>query len=245
MKTPSIHPSIRFGLGLSVFTILALGSACTTEGDPSTFRGDEHETTGTDTGGHTDSGEDTHGKDVGDDAGDTGGGGECPRTQGYWKNWNIYAQQENRQIPWPIAEDTLMCGMTWYEWLQTPPAGGDAWIILAHQFIAASLNEAAGVDVPDDVADALAAAAALLDDCEISAEDREAAIALSELLDAFNNGQFSESCEDDDHDDDDGDDGDDDDDDDHDDDDKDDHGDDEPCEDDDDDGDDDGKDDHD
>ena len=41
-------------------------------------------------------------------------------------------------------------------------------------------------------------AAELLADCEISPAERDEAIALSELLDAFNNGQFTESCDDDD-----------------------------------------------
>jgi hypothetical protein len=213
MKALSINPPIRLGLGLSVFTILALASACATEGDTAAFRGDEHESSGTDTGGDTGemktSGEDTHGKDVGDEAGDTGEGGACPRTQGYWKNWNIHADQEHRQIAWPISEDTVGCEQTWYDWLWTPPQG-DAWIILAHQWIAASLNEAAGVDVPDDVSDALGTAAALLDDCSIADEDRETAIATSELLDAFNNGHFTESCDDGDDGDDGGDHGDDD-----------------------------------
>jgi hypothetical protein len=233
MKTRSIH----LGLGLGMSTFLLLASACATEGDASAFRGDEHESTGTDTG-KTESGEDTH-KDVGDTAGDTGGEGPCPRTQGYWRNHSVYAGPDQNQIPWPISEDTALCGDTWFNWLQTPPRG-DAWIILVHQYIAARLNEAAGADVPDDVADALAAAEALLAGCSISDENRDDAIELSELLDAFNNGAFTESCGDGDDDDDDGDDGDDGDDDcdcDDDDDgddgkDDDDHGDDKPCDDD-------------
>lgn len=217
MKARSIKLSIpsagRFGYGLSACCIaLASLTACASGDEGTAFRGDEHETTSTastaSTGGETgktETSSDT-GKDVGDTGGETGGEGVCPRTQGYWKNHNVYAGPEQNQIPWPISEDTQLCGASWYEWLWTPPRG-DAWIILVHQYIAASLNQAAGADVPADVQDALDAAAAYLDDCSISAADREDALEVKDILDEFNNGELTE-CEDGDDDGDDGDDGD-------------------------------------
>ena len=63
----------------------------------------------------------------------------CTLTQGYWKN---------HEAAWPVTELTL--GDRDYsqeellELLWTPPAGGDASLILGHQLIAAELNLAAG-----------------------------------------------------------------------------------------------------
>lgn len=98
----------------------------------------------------------------------------CPRTQGYWKNHNIYAEQDAQNIPWPTAdftadpaEDTILCeDLTWLEILHTPPQG-DAFYILASQYIAARLNQAAaetlGVDLPEDMQSAIDEAADLID----------------------------------------------------------------------------------
>ena len=118
---------------------------------------------------------------------------DCTRTQGYWKTHNMEAKQPKKQVPWPISEDTDLCGKTWLEILHTP-THGDAWYILAHQWIAAKLNVASGANPPADVDEALQQGEALLLLCTIEAIDRSAAIELSELLDAFNNGQTDRDC---------------------------------------------------
>jgi len=111
----------------------------------------------------------------------------CPHTIGYWKNHSAYATKRSQQIPWPISEDTGGCGITWYEVLHEVPNGGDAWIIVARQYIAAALSWGAGAEMPADVYDALGWAGAYLNDCEIDDEEREVALEYAELLDAYNN----------------------------------------------------------
>jgi hypothetical protein len=103
--------------------------------------------------------------------------GGCTLTQGYWKNHTDV---------WPT--DGALCGQSWLESLNTPPAGGNAWFTLAHQWIAATLNRAAGASAPPEVLDALDEAEALLLGCAIAVADRERAVLLGELLDAYNRG---------------------------------------------------------
>lgn len=100
----------------------------------------------------------------------------CTLTQGYWKNHQ----------PWPIA-DAGLCGASWDDILHTPPKG-DAWYIVAHQWIAATLNVASGAAVTPEVQAALDAAEGYLADCEISKDEKADALAASELLDDYNNG---------------------------------------------------------
>jgi hypothetical protein len=111
----------------------------------------------------------------------------CTLTQGYWGTHNSEATVPALQKPWPIAEDTQLCGMGWLDILNTEP-NGDAWTILAHQFIAAQLNVESGASTPAEVESALEGAAGYLEACAISDADRDAALAISELLDAYNNG---------------------------------------------------------
>ena len=117
------------------------------------------------------------------DQGPTG----CTLTQGYWKTHNVDAKQPHKQTPWPIAETTMLCGMSWLDILETPPMG-DAWYILAHQWIAASLNVASGASTTPDVDQALADGAALLATCSVDAGDQATATAVSSVLDDYNNG---------------------------------------------------------
>lgn len=111
----------------------------------------------------------------------------CTLTQGYWKNHNAEANQPNNQIPWPIDEDTQLCGQGWLDILQTP-AAGDAWYILAHQWIAASLNVASGASTTPEVDQALADGEAMLSTCAEDAGDQGAATTVSDVLDEYNNG---------------------------------------------------------
>lgn len=108
---------------------------------------------------------------------DTGGDPGCTLSQGYWKNH-----------PEDWETDGELCEQSWMDILHTPPRG-DAWYILAHRYIAAELNAAAGASTAD-LGDALEEAADLLDDCEIDREDREYALDLADLLDDYNNGRI-------------------------------------------------------
>ena len=135
-----------------------------------------------------------------EDSENSGDDEDCTLTQGYWKNHNKYKTNKNQAKPWPIDEDTDLCGQTWLDILLTP-THGDAWYILGHQWIAASLNDASGAIPNADVQHALDRGKELLEGCAIDAADRAEAIELSELLDAFNNGHTDSDCEEDDDDD--------------------------------------------
>ncbi|MBN2161956.1 MAG: hypothetical protein JXR25_03825 [Pontiellaceae bacterium] len=104
-------------------------------------------------------------------------------TIGYWKNhpddWpeyeDIFTPEEAMEILWM-------------------PTKGNAYIILAHQYIGAKLNEANGAEVPDEVALALDAAKDLLAAYKSDpvfpkkSFERQMAIAIAEILDDYNNG---------------------------------------------------------
>jgi hypothetical protein len=74
----------------------------------------------------------------------------CTYTQGWYKN------KGKGQLP---TGNFYKGGQSWLGVLETEPKGGNAYYILAHQFIAASLN-AKSASVPSDVGAALTAAAA-------------------------------------------------------------------------------------
>jgi hypothetical protein len=112
---------------------------------------------------------------------------KCVHTQGYWKTHNKYATKKNLQDPWPLSEDNSGCGNTWLGWLNTPPEGHPL-TILGHQWIAAQLNWASHAPMPQNVRDALFAGGAFLAQCDFEQEDRDEILAISELLDAYNNG---------------------------------------------------------
>ncbi len=131
----------------------------------------------------------TTGEGTTGEVGTTGDGEGCTLTQGYWKNHTAGSKNKSQQKPWPISEDTELCGMTWLEILKTAPKG-DAWFIVAHQWIAASLNVAAGAVPPADVAAALTAAEGYLFDCEITDNEHDLALDSKDVLDAFNNGEI-------------------------------------------------------
>jgi len=75
----------------------------------------------------------------------------CTLTQGYWKN---------HSEEWAgLADDPFFnSGKTWLQILQTPPKKGDAYIQLAHQYIAAYLNIQGGASTTAAVDAAMATA---------------------------------------------------------------------------------------
>jgi hypothetical protein len=118
--------------------------------------------------------------------------GKCTFTQGYWKNHG------NK---WPVS--TLKIGTVTYtkaqllDMLNTPPAGGDALLILAHQLIAAKLNLLNGSVVPVGVTAAITAADALIgskvpgvDFVDANSLLGQQMVAISDFLDTQFNSKF-------------------------------------------------------
>jgi hypothetical protein len=64
----------------------------------------------------------------------------CTRTQGYWKNHPGDWDEVGDGKPFLTTTTFYNSGLSYLTILQTPPAGGNAYLQLAHQFIAASLN---------------------------------------------------------------------------------------------------------
>jgi hypothetical protein len=159
-------------------------------GDPDDGGGDPDDGGGDPDGGGGDG-------DCGDDVGcesdggeDDDGGAGCTYTQGYWKNHNETRTNRNQAIDWPapLDEKDELCGQTLLDILNTR-AGGEAWYILGHQYIAASLNVASGASTAGSSGELDEAGALLAASCGgIAAADRPRAIELAELLDAYNNG---------------------------------------------------------
>jgi hypothetical protein len=100
----------------------------------------------------------------------------CTLTQGYWKN---------HSEEWAdLADDPFFgSGMTWLGILQTPPKKGNAYIQLAHQYIAAYLNIQAGASTTPAVDAAIADAEAYFGgDLTVNISG------LATTLDEYNNG---------------------------------------------------------
>jgi hypothetical protein len=125
--------------------------------------------------------DDADDRDDVDDGDDDDG---CTLTQGYWKN---------HPESWPDGYDPEEL----LPILEAPPAGGNATLILAHQYIAALLNVAAGAD-DSAIADTLALAeawfAAYSPDfttaVHASTPEGQEAIALAEILASYNEGHI-------------------------------------------------------
>ena len=74
--------------------------------------------------------------------------GGCTLTQGYWKTHSKYGKAPYDDTWAQIGEDTIfyLSGKSWYQVFWTPPQG-NAYYILAHQYMAAKLNQLNGADV--------------------------------------------------------------------------------------------------
>jgi hypothetical protein len=112
--------------------------------------------------------------------------GGCTYTQGYWKN---------HPGMWPAGSDPeatfFESGQTWLGVLKTPPAVGNAYYILAHQYIAAKLNILNGAD-PAAVATAITWAEKFFNEytptSTLLKSVRNQATSYANLLDQYNNG---------------------------------------------------------
>jgi len=115
----------------------------------------------------------------------------CTLTMGYWKTHNQYAPKRPLRVDWPAPydENDLLCGLPMLTILQTP-SNGNAWFIVAHQYIAAILNVASGASTTEGVDAAIAAAREfLLGNCGgVPASEAGDAIAIGQMLDDYNNG---------------------------------------------------------
>ncbi len=122
----------------------------------------------------------------------------CPHSQGYWKNHNKYAKNPSQKIPWPISEDTKMCGITWLNILNTP-AGGDGFYILAYQYIAAKLNLANGGPTSPALLAKMEEAAELLNKCKSmkTGPNKSKATALADYLEKYNTNKLLDCRKDD------------------------------------------------
>jgi hypothetical protein len=124
----------------------------------------------------------------------------CTLTPGYWKTHSSYgpAPYDDTWAEATFTEDTMfyLSGKSYYDVLWTSPERGNAYYILAHQFIAAALNYYKGAWVPGDVVTALSTARDLFEiytPADIGAmkgnnEIRVRFIRLAGVLDAYNNG---------------------------------------------------------
>jgi len=109
------------------------------------------------------------------------------RSVGYWKTHNAYATVRALCIPWPVPEDSLLCGLTFYQILNTAPKGCP-WLTLARQWVAAMLNALNGAPLPDEILDALGTAEILLRECRVSPFDIELYFSLANVLEQYNEG---------------------------------------------------------
>lgn len=119
----------------------------------------------------------------------------CAFTQGYWKTHSIYGPAPY-DATWALLEDAgedsmfFLSGLSFYEVLHTPPRG-NAYFILAHQYMAALLNELGGADtsaIAGELADALHFFESHAPSDSLSREASSDAKDLAETLDAYNNG---------------------------------------------------------
>ncbi len=125
-------------------------------------------------------------------------GESCTLTQGYWKTHSKYGPAPHDDTWTLLGEDTIfyLSELTYYDVINTPPAGGNSYFSLAHQYIAAVLNQLNGASVPTEVQTAITSAADLFGQytpADIGAlagnnPVKQQFNTLAELLDDYNNG---------------------------------------------------------
>jgi hypothetical protein len=119
----------------------------------------------------------------------------CTHTQGYWKN---HATGKKADPTWALVGGPnaafFSSGMSWLTLFGTPPKGGNAYIILAHQYMAARLNVLDGATTTPAVDAALAWATTFFStytpSSALTTALRDQAIAYADLLDDYNNGEI-------------------------------------------------------
>lgn len=115
----------------------------------------------------------------------------CVYKQGFYKNHNAYSKKSQR-IPWLINENTLLCNKRWVDIMTTNAKAGDAWTILAQQWITAKLNQAFGASTGTIVDDSLYNSESILTlNCSIpknATSLKAVALENAALLENYNNG---------------------------------------------------------
>jgi hypothetical protein len=117
----------------------------------------------------------------------------CTLTQGYWKTHSKYGPAPYDDTWAQMGEDTpfYLSGQSYYQVLWTPPSGGNAYYILAHQFIAARLNALNGAATTPEVDAAMAWAVTFFQTYTPSSLNKAVAgqaKAYAATLDNYNNG---------------------------------------------------------
>jgi len=115
-------------------------------------------------------------------------------TQGYWKNHECswVGMGPNGAFPW-VCSCAYPDGLTNLQVFNTPPAG-DATLILAHQYLAAKLNDlkyGAPAMYVQLISDAEGFLAIHPIGCSLSDDEREQATELADLLATYNEGEDS------------------------------------------------------
>jgi hypothetical protein len=141
----------------------------------------------------------------------------CTYTQGYWKTHSSHGPAGPADPGWytPYGPyppggpngPLFNSGLTWYQAFNTAPKGGNAWFILAHQWMAAYLNlyngaGSGGTSVVAWITDGAVLLIQYDDDgagdplIPKDSPDREDAIELAAWLDDYNNGYIGPgSCD--------------------------------------------------
>jgi hypothetical protein len=122
-------------------------------------------------------------------------GPSCTLTQGYWKNHEERWDDAADAMVFLTSDTFYNSDATYHAILTMPPKGGNAYLQLAHQFIAASLNlngASAGVaEVDDAIAGASAYFAGEAAGIPKPSGDTRAQLqAWATVLDDFNNGRI-------------------------------------------------------
>ena len=115
---------------------------------------------------------------------------QCTRDLQYWRDNNRYEGDPDRQVSWPISEDTELHGMTWVELVEERVPKSRAWAFMAQQYIVARLNEASGAPVPAEVAAVMAEAESLLGVDDPDTIDRVRAKDLMFVMRSYNGGHI-------------------------------------------------------
>jgi hypothetical protein len=117
----------------------------------------------------------------------------CTLTPGYWKTHSSYGPAPYDDMWAKIGEDTTfyLSGKSWYKVLWTPPKG-NAYYILAFQYIAARLNIEAGATTTPDVEHVLSLAESFFSvytpASTLSKTQKNFYVGLASILDSYNNG---------------------------------------------------------
>lgn len=124
----------------------------------------------------------------------------CTLTQGYWKTHSEFgpAPYDNTwaQLPNGASTTFFLSGKTWFQVFWTPPAGGNVYYQLAHQYMAAVLNKLNGASSTSAVDAAIASATTFFNTYTPaqagafakSSAARSSALALASTLGSYNEG---------------------------------------------------------